>query len=608
GQALPALLANAPHLFALLDAAAVAGWVEAGLAAYSGGRHRLPAYFGLETADAAATLARFRRGTLLADRERELMLIQKVLWRSDSPLRPVVVEIGQAPKPAWLDGEGIHLPDALHDLGGVSGAERYRARLAHLAAHRRWSAPFLADNFSVFQHLAIEVFEDSRVEALAMAEYPGLGPMWRALHPIPRPDACPSDASPIRHRLAMLSRALLDPGHSYADPSLLDFVARFRRRMAADPHDQSASAELGVRWLKESYDHSYRRPGIWFEDTLVDYRDDNRVLWRFLEDVKNEDEFHSDYGALDRFVRPAGEDAAAPPRRYHEWDHGQRGYRLDWTSVYEVPAPAGDSERVDAMLAAQAPLARRLRKVLDRLTPQGAVRSRGHMDGDDIDLDRLIRARLDLRQGREPDPRVFVRNRPGERDVAVLLLLDLSRSVSATPAGAQASILSMERESAALLAWAAAKLGDPLAVAGFASDTRHRVLFRPVKGFEEAWTAAPKARLAGLEAGLSTRMGAAMRHAGTLLERRRERRRLLLVLSDGEPADVDEPDPSHLKWDAHAAATELRAKGIVPFCIALDPAADAYAGDIFGANGHAVVDRPARLPERLTTLFLTLTR
>ncbi|MBF0393488.1 MAG: VWA domain-containing protein, partial [Alphaproteobacteria bacterium] len=103
-------------------------------------------------------------------------------------------------------------------------------------------------------------------------------------------------------------------------------------------------------------------------------------------------------------------------------------------------------------------------------------------------------------------------------------------------------------------------------------------------------------------------MGAAMRHAGTLLERRRERRRLLLVLSDGEPADVDEPDPSHLKWDAHAAATELRAKGIVPFCIALDPAADAYAGDIFGANGHAVVDRPARLPERLTTLFLTLTR
>ncbi|MCW8836046.1 MAG: VWA domain-containing protein [Rhodospirillales bacterium] len=606
---LPALIEQAPHVLRLLNVSGLERWVDFGLVSYSGDMSRLPEFFGLATADAVTALQRQRHGTLLIDRERELGMILRALWSQKAALCPYTVENEQNPRLPHMDSEGIHLPDLLDDVADASAQDRYRARLAHMAAHRKWSVPFLADNFSIFQHLPIEIFEDSRVEALAMKTYPGLGDLWRSLHPIPKPDACPADMSSIRHKLAMLSRALLDPDHGYEDPLLLDFVARFQARFDANPLDQSLSSDLGVEWLKESYNHSFRKRDIWFEDTIVDYRDDNRFLWRFLEDVKNENEFNSDYGAFDRFVHGEGDDEEAiPPRHYHEWDHKTRSYRPDWTSVYDAPSPVGDGAVIDAMFARNRPLAERLRRIFDRLNHQDRIRLRGQKDGDELDLDRVIRSRIDMRQGFEPDPRVFQSHKPGGREIAVMLLIDQSQSTAETPEGSTASILQTAQEATTLLAWATQGLGDPLAVAGFASDTRHQVLFHRVKNFEEPWGHVPKSRLSGIEAGLSTRMGAALRHAGWRLESRKERRRLLLVLSDGEPADVDEDDPAHLRWDAHAAVNELRARGITPFCITLDPKADEYVADIFGKHGYAVVDRLARLPERLATLFLALTR
>ena len=110
-------------------------------------------------------------------------------------------------------------------MNGVSGLDRYRTVLAHIVGHRRWTTPIFADNYSPFQRMAIEFFEDARVEALAMREYPGLRRLFIKLHPKPIEDACdPETTSCLRHRLAMLSRALLDPQHGY-QMQLLEFTA-----------------------------------------------------------------------------------------------------------------------------------------------------------------------------------------------------------------------------------------------------------------------------------------------------------------------------------------------------------------------------------------------
>ena len=129
-----------------------------------------------------------------------------------------------------------------------------------------------------------------------------------------------------------------------------------------------------------------------------------------------------------------------------------------------------------------------------------------------------------------------------------------------------------------------------------------------IKDFRESWGDGPKARLAGLEGAFSTRLGAALRHAGAELQRQPQRKKIVFVLTDGEPADVDVRDPQYLRLDAQHAVQELKRDGIVSYCLTLDPLADAYVARIFGARHYTVLDRVQRLPEVLPTLYLGLTR
>ena len=197
---------------------------------------------------------------------------------------------------------------------------------------------------------------------------------------------------------------------------------------------------------------------------------------------------------------------------------------------------------------------------------------------------------------------------PARDTLAVLLLLDLSESTREVLPGSDRSVLQLAREATALLAWAIHGIGDPFAVHGFASDGRHDVQYYRFKDFDQPWDDAAKARLAGMQGGLSTRMGAALRHAAGFLRRQRQQKKLLLLVTDGEPADIDVRDPQYLRQDTRKAVEELAARGVQTFCLTLDPAADEYVARIFGAGRFAVVDRVQRLPERLPALFGQLTR
>jgi nitric oxide reductase NorD protein len=110
-----------------------------------------------------------------------------------------------------------------------------------------------------------------------------------------------------------------------------------------------------------------------------------------------------------------------------------------------------------------------------------------------------------------------------------------------------------------------------------------------------------------MQAAYSTRMGAAMRHAAHTLSTQKADTKLLLVLTDGQPADVDVADPQHLVQDARQCVQELAARGITSYCISLDAKADSYVRGIFGKQ-YTVVDRIATLPEKLPRLFMRLTK
>jgi nitric oxide reductase activation protein len=168
------------------------------------------------------------------------------------------------------------------------------------------------------------------------------------------------------------------------------------------------------------------------------------------------------------------------------------------------------------------------------------------------------------------------------------------------------SVLDLEREATLLLAYALSGVGDPFAVAAFCSNRRDDVRYMRVKDFGQRFDTAAAAALVGLRPGYSTRLGAALRHAGADLAGQQTHRRLVLVISDGEPSDIDCPDPRYLVEDARRAVQSLGTRGIDVFCVGLDSGGDAYLNRIFGRN-VLQLDRIERLPERLPMLYFRLT-
>ncbi len=598
------LLERIPALLNQLSCAGLGNWIEYGLKHYPHHPDRQRDYFCLQTADSRAILQRERHGTLFIDYERSLDLYLQALWREQDHFVPYSNAFDQLRKPMpYFDGRGIRIPDVYDDRDGVSGIDRYRALLAHVAAHKRWSDSIVADNYSPFQRVAIEIFEDSRVEHLAMQYYPGLRRLWLSLHPRPDADACnPEVESCIRHRLAMFSHAALNPEHGYTNPDLLEFLERFHQLMAQETHSTAEVAAIAISYITRTRRQADLSANIYFTDTEVDYRDDNRHMWRFIEQGDEEEMFEEE-----RRPEEEQELEGLPPRHYKEWDYQSKTYRPDWVSLYESLHPAGDAKHIEQLLSKHSALAKRLKQILDLLKPQDYVRIRYQEEGSELDLDVAIRSLIDFKSGAQPDPRINMSHRHDGRDIAVMLLLDLSESLNQTPVGSSQSILELSQEAVALLGWSIEHLGDEFAIAGFSSNTRHEVRYQHIKGYGERWDDNVKARLAAMEAGFSTRMGAALRHAAHYLGARKAEKKLLLVLTDGEPHDIDVEDERLLIEDSHKAVQELDREGIYTYCINLDPHADEYVQDVFG-NRYTVIDRVERLPEKLPELFMALTK
>ncbi len=601
-HALPELIRVAPQRLRQVNLAGLRKWVEYGLRHYAENPQRQADYFAMRSADSHAIFDKERAGTLLRAHERGLNLCLRALWDDPAPLIPYSEAFDHLRRPQpYADALGLHLPDLRADRDGVCGIDQYRLILAHLAAHRRFSQSLIADNWSPFQRLSIECFEDARIDSLLVRRFPGLRKLLLALHPHPREEACdPARESCIRHRLTMLSRAILDPNHGYRNPLLLKFVRSFHERLAHDDGDTQGMAALATQYVIETRLPSDAFANIHFLDTEVPYRDDNRILWRFV-DI---DEEHHHKAA----TAPAMPPGPSLIHHYPEWDYTIEDYLPGHVTLHEHLHPRGPAEEIERLLQKNAVLAHRLTRILDQIKPQDRERLRRQEDGSELDLDWALRSWIDYRCRRTVDPRINQDFRHARRDVAVSLLLDLSASLQDPVRGSHAhqTVLSLAQEAVTLLAWAIDRLGDPFAIAGFHSNTRHEARFWHIKGFSEAWNDDVRGRLAALQAGYSTRMGVALRHAGHFLSHTKKDKRLLLILTDGQPADIDVSDPEFLIADTRQAVRELEREGIYCHCISLDAQADDYVRRIFGQH-FSIIDRVERLPERLPEIFLTLT-
>ena len=292
---------------------------------------------------------------------------------------------------------------------------------------------------------------------------------------------------------------------------------------------------------------------------------------------------------------------AIPPRRHREWDRLIGAYRPDWATVIDTPLPASPS---GASAPPQPGLHTTLQRLLRASQVHHPVRHRAQRDGDALDLDAVIERSMARRRGDTAERGVHLRVQRQRHDLAVLLLLDLSRSVSQPCPGQPHGPLPLIRQAAELMAQAVEHAGDRCAIHGFRSAGRHEVQYLRFKDFTEPMRPEVRARLASVEGALSTRLGAALRHATELACANRADHRLVIVLTDGEPFDIDIHDPRYLLEDARQAVLEAAARRVAVggLDVLCDPA-QGLMSQVFGHRRHLSVRQLSDLPRALQSLY-----
>lgn len=307
---------------------------------------------------------------------------------------------------------------------------------------------------------------------------------------------------------------------------------------------------------------------------------------------------------LDLDLAPSGlaTGALAAPLTYPEWSYRQAAYLPAHCALSVERPPTQDPARhPDAATSARI---RRVRRQFEALRPK-RQRLRRQQDGSDLDTDALVSALVERAAGGEGSERVYTDIRDRVRELAVLILADRSLSTDAWVAGAR--VIDIEKEALVILAHGLEALGDAFAIYGFTSSSRRNVMISAVKTFDEAFDEAAAGRIASLEPGHYTRIGAAIRFAADRLALRPERHRLLLLLTDGRPTDVDHYDGRHGIEDTRQAVLEARRQGAVVFAVTVDERAQTYVPYLFGRGGFALLDQPERLPAVLPALYRQLT-
>jgi nitric oxide reductase NorD protein len=643
------MLNNIERLLHQLTLGGLRRWALWGAHAHRTNYEEQIRYFGLDSKESLAMLQKERKGTLLVDVQRRINMYLRALWARDFFMRPTSgdFETREGYRP-YIEDYLLHLPDAFDDLAiegqePVSALELYRATAAHCAAHVvETQQPLSAEALSPLQMAVIGVIEDARVEALSIRRFPGLQQLWCKLH-----TATPAMGRSVGDYLNRLARALLDERYADTDPWVMEGRALFAAGQGQLASHQ-LSWDIGVQLA-----HSLAVKKLAFNPRTdvqtAPYRDDNRYFWAFEEfdankaanagyesvkqvrkyvnvmemaneiDVENAGDDAEEIWVLESELFPyedmgqsfnalEGKEPLSEPFHYPEWDYQIQLERPAWATVLERRGKRGDLAVIEAITAQYKREIHRMKFLLDAMAPQGVQRMRKLEDGDEIDINAAIASLIDMRMGQQPDPRIMMRSVRKTRDFSILVLLDLSESTNEKVAGQDYSVLELTRQACVLLADAISKVGDPFAIHGFCSDGRHDVQYVRFKDFDQSWNDEPKKRLAGMTGQLSTRMGAAVRHAGHHLKLQKSAKKLLIVITDGEPADLDVRDPQYLRSDTKRAVEEVSKDGVVTYCMSLDPRADQYVARIFGQKNYMVVDHVQRLPEKLPLLYAGLTR
>lgn len=284
---------------------------------------------------------------------------------------------------------------------------------------------------------------------------------------------------------------------------------------------------------------------------------------------------------------------------YDEWDYSKRTYKRDFCKVFPVEIPKINVEFYRNTISKNNSTLIAIRKMLTILNNK-YQKQRRQSQGDEYDLDALTDLFVDLHSNHTPSENIYLSNRKKEKDLSILLLLDISLSTDGFAAGNR--IIDVEKQVSILFGEILNEFTIDFSINGFYSKTRNRTTYVNLKGFDEQWEKA-KYKIGGIEPVGYTRIGPALRHSGALLDQRATKNKWIILISDGKPNDYDRYEGKYGFKDIKQALQELKQRKINSYALAIEAQAKYYLSQMFGQNQYQILTTPIELLESLAKLY-----
>ena len=284
---------------------------------------------------------------------------------------------------------------------------------------------------------------------------------------------------------------------------------------------------------------------------------------------------------------------------YDEWDYSKRAYKENFCKVYPKSLLKANIPYYQRTLSENNSTLIGLRKMLTTVNNK-YQQQRRQTQGEEFDIDAITDLFVDVNSGHTPTDKIYLSKRKKEKDLSILLLLDISLSSDGYAAGSR--VIDVEKQVSILFGEILNEFNIDFSIDCFYSKTRNHSTYLTIKDFDETWNRA-KFKVGAVEPNGYTRIGAALRHSGAMLDKRDTKNKWVILISDGKPNDYDRYEGKYGINDVKQALRELNQRNINSYALAIEAEAKYYLPQMFGQNHYQILTTPVELLQALVKLY-----
>jgi len=571
------------------------------------------------------------------EQENKLKIYTRAVWGMDVNIKEIPISNTKSSiRRTAFSNNFIRVPSSYPGFTGQLGEEVFRAAIMHAAAHMKFTHKrFEIGKLKPIQVAIISVIEDARVELLSIEEFPGLKELWIPYHMATGESKNLNKAyGPLTSRtlFSRLSRVLVD--ENYIDGN--GWITRAKDMFFKNKsrwRDQALSRELGNLL---GNDIGQMRIQFNPKDYLPDpiYRDENSGIWNFdNENTKDFEEFQTGIESYQiekketddaeknfensKVIEPLAKIAPDKVSQSEEaeiislqpeFDYKSGRENYNWCKIKRYNFNNKSNYYLNNYLFENSKTVSNIKNLIESSKISEPVKLKKQQDGEELDLDSCIESVIEIKRGSTPSNNIYKKTKREGRDLLVSILVDISESTNDFIKNTNKTIFSSIIEATGILSEAISKTGDDFSLSTFCSNKREDVRYWKIKDFKDKLNQNHINKLESMKPGFSTRLGAAVRQAGDELVSKTNYRKLLLIISDGEPSDIDVEDNEYLIEDAKYAVSRLAYNGVDVFCVGVESESNKNLSRIFGNKNFVIIKSASELPKKLPLIYLTLSR